>query len=67
MSKIVECDNKIMTIEEAERLGKPIYEVSDDYISNILSQSYNVFLEGKGSLKLKAENNGKRIKGGKKY
>jgi hypothetical protein len=60
--KIVECNGNIMTLEQAEKLNLPIYEVSDSYIESILDQSYQAFMSGIEQTILKAKNNGKRIK-----
>lgn len=62
--KIVECNGTIMTLEQAEKLNKPIYEVSDNYINSILDQSYQAFVNGEGNAILSAKNNGKCTVGG---
>jgi hypothetical protein len=59
---IVECNDTIMTFEEAEKLDLPIYEVSDSYIDSILEQSYQAFMNGEEHKVLSAKNTGKRIK-----
>lgn len=59
--KMVACSGTIMSLEQAEKLNMPIYEVTDDWVNSILDQSYQAFINGENNKTLSAENNGKRI------
>lgn len=61
-NKIVECNGTVITLEQAEKLNMPIYEVSEGWINSILDQSYQAFINGEDKKVLSAKNNGKRIK-----
>jgi len=59
--KMVACNGTIMSLEEAEKLNMPIYEVSDDWVNSILDQAYQAFMNGESKKTLSAKNNGKAI------
>lgn len=59
---MVECDGEIMTLEQAEKVGKPIYDVTDEYIESILNQAYDNYVTGNNKEVLTAVNRGMKIK-----